>query len=104
MQRVRDDAVGAAADDAVTSRVCMACAHPAKFPAAVGKALALEGGAERWSWVPRDDRAHPSVGRLIALDEAGREPACESYKLGTDWTARLRAHFEPAGGANGYRS
>ena len=76
------------------SRVCMACAHPAKFLAAVGKALALEGADARWGWASVEDRAHPSVGRLIVLDEAGREPVCESYKLGTDWTARLRAHFE----------
>ena len=79
---------------------CMACAHPSKFSEAIGNALKNEKNEknekkkeDKWWWLSTTDLNHSSVQRLLELDRSNREPVSEEYKLGTDWTKRLKEHF-----------
>ena len=74
--------------------VCMACAHPSKFPDAIVKALVNEGSAktdDHFWWLSDDDRSHRNISALLKLEQ--EEGSAVYLEKSKDWTKYLEEHF-----------
>lgn len=74
--------------------VCMACAHPAKFPGSISTALSVESEGEtenKFWWLSEEDRLHPNIVRLLGLEKM--EGNALYLNKTKDWKLHLEEHF-----------